>query len=100
MQRKFLTPRGKRFAGLSFAVEALLKANMREQLRLAFDAERLHFYDDSSGNAIRPFKACRSGERPPNSLSGSDNLSWVVFFWFYLRHSLCVHGASRATTQD
>jgi multiple sugar transport system ATP-binding protein len=34
------------------AVEPSVKANVREQLRLAFDAERLHFFDRASGNAI------------------------------------------------
>jgi multiple sugar transport system ATP-binding protein len=34
------------------AVEPAVKASVREELHLAFDAERLHFFDDSSGNAI------------------------------------------------
>ena len=34
------------------AVEPAVKASVREKLHLAVDAERLHFFDDSSGNAI------------------------------------------------
>ena len=34
------------------AVEPTVKIKVREPLRLAFDVERLHFFDVSSGNAI------------------------------------------------
>jgi multiple sugar transport system ATP-binding protein len=34
------------------AVEPTVKASVREELHLAFDAEQLHFFDDSSGNVI------------------------------------------------
>lgn len=34
------------------AVEPTVKANVREQLRLALDVERLHFFDRYSGQAI------------------------------------------------
>jgi multiple sugar transport system ATP-binding protein len=34
------------------AVEPAVKASVREELHLAFDADRLHFFDDGSGNAI------------------------------------------------
>jgi multiple sugar transport system ATP-binding protein len=34
------------------AVAPAVKASVRDQLHLAFDAERLHFFDDGSGNAI------------------------------------------------
>jgi multiple sugar transport system ATP-binding protein len=39
-------------ASMVAAVEPAVKAIVREQLHLAFDAERLHFFDDDSGNVI------------------------------------------------
>ncbi|MGC2077377.1 MAG: sn-glycerol-3-phosphate ABC transporter ATP-binding protein UgpC [Xanthobacteraceae bacterium] len=39
-------------ASMVAAVEPAVKASVHEELHLAFDAERLHFFDDDSGNAI------------------------------------------------